>query len=74
MAEITNTPKEVLKYKVEVQEQGRVEITVPFPPGVRVLVFVIEEPCDTFNDLVSAARTSIDFWDNPFDDQDWNDA
>ena len=25
-------------------------------------------------DLVAAAGSSLDFWDNAFDDEDWNDA
>lgn len=29
---------------------------------------------DDFADLFSAARSSTDFWDNPVDDQEWNDA
>jgi hypothetical protein len=24
------------------------------------------------NDLLTAAESSLDFWDNPFDDEDWN--
>ena len=63
-----------LKYELEVLEQGRVELQVPFPSGSRVTVFVIEESADNFDDLVSAAQSSLDFWDNPLDDEDWNDA
>jgi hypothetical protein len=29
---------------------------------------------DDFSDLVDAAASSADFWDNPLDDEDWNDA
>lgn len=25
-----------------------------------------------FADLVAATQTTLAFWDNPFDDQDWN--
>jgi hypothetical protein len=51
-----------------------VELQVPFPPGAYVTVFVIEEPADNFSDLISAAQSSLDFWDNPYDDEDWNNA
>ena len=34
----------------------------------------IELAPHTFDDLLSAAESSLDFWDNPFDDEDWNDA
>ena len=27
---------------------------------------------DEFDDLVSAAESSPDFWDNPYDDEGWN--
>jgi hypothetical protein len=27
---------------------------------------------DTFQDLLAAAQTSLEFWDNPLDDEDWN--
>lgn len=63
-----------LKYEVEVKEQGRVELQVPFRPGSRVTIFVIEDTSDSFNDLVLAAQSSLDFWDNPWDDEDWNNA
>lgn len=65
-----------IKYEVEVREQGLVEFHVPFSPGKRVIVFVIHEepPADPTADLVSAAASSLDFWDNPLDDEDWNNA
>jgi hypothetical protein len=63
-----------LKYDVEVKDNGRVELTVPFPAGAHVVVFVIEGGEEPFSDLLSASKTSLDFWDNPFDDEDWNNA
>ncbi len=65
-------PKKALKYDIEVMEQGRIEMQVPFSPGVHVTVFVIEESANGFDDLVAAAQHDLDFWDNPFDDEDWN--
>jgi len=55
-------------------EEGRVELYVPIPAGEYVTVVVIPESTDTFNDLVAAAESSLDFWDNPYDDEDWNNA
>jgi hypothetical protein len=63
-----------IKYDLEVMEGGRVELQVPFPPGVSITVFVIKELADSFDDLMSAAQSSLDFWDNPLDDEDWNNA
>jgi hypothetical protein len=58
-----------LKFEVTVQEHGLVEFTVPFSPGAKLAVFVLEE-VDTTADLVSAAQSSLDFWNNPLDDED----
>jgi hypothetical protein len=65
-------PQTALKYDVEVKDNGHVELIVPFPPGAHVVVFVIEAADDVNADLLSAAQSSLDFWDNPFDDEDWN--
>ena len=64
----------VFKYEAEVHQGGRVELTVPFSPGARVAVFVMEESFEATHDLVSAAQSNLDFWDNPYDDEDWNNA
>lgn len=67
-------PQTALKYEVEVRDHGRVELQVPFAPGARVVIFVIPQPQETFTDLVAAAESSLAFWDNPLDDEDWNNA
>jgi hypothetical protein len=64
----------VLKYELEVGDQGRVELNVPFAPGARVVVYVRREEEDEFADLMAAAESSLNFWDNPLDDGDWNNA
>ena len=64
----------VLKYAAEAQDEGRVELNVPLAPGTRVIVFVIQEEPDTFDDLLQASLSSVDFWDNPYDDEDWNEG
>lgn len=68
------SPQSAFKYDIEVSEHGRIELTVPLPPGTRVIVFVVEEPHESTGDLVAAAQSTLDFWDNPIDDEDWNDA
>lgn len=62
-----------LKYDVEVTENGQVELTVPFPAGAHVTVFVVEVG-ELFGDLMSASESTLAFWDNPYDDEDWNNA
>ena len=63
-----------LKYDTEVKPGVRVELDVPLPPGSRVTVLVIECDNGAFSDLLAASQSSLDFWDNPFDDEDWNNA
>ena len=66
-------PQTALKYDAEVRDHGRVEITVPFAPGAQVVVFVIASPQESFDDLVAAAQSSLEFWENPWDEE-WNHA
>jgi len=63
-----------LRCETEVTEDGRVELRVPLPSGASVTVFVVAESGDGTDDLLSAAQSSLDFWDNPLDDEDWNEA
>jgi hypothetical protein len=63
-----------LKYDTEVKDGGRLELDVPLAPGVHVTVFVIEAPNGGSHDLLSASQSSLEFWDNSFDDEDWNNA
>jgi hypothetical protein len=63
----------VLTCETEVQGGGRVEIAVPLSQGTKVVVFVVPE-ADQLHDLVAASQSSLGFWDNPLDDEDWNDA
>jgi hypothetical protein len=39
-----------------------------------VTVFVIKEADERFEDMISAAQSTLDFWDTPLDDEDWNNA
>lgn len=76
MREAVQALQSAIKYEFEVREHGRVEFQVPFAQGERVVVFVIREESveDTFDNLLSAAESSLGFWDNAYDDEDWNDA
>ena len=62
-----------LKYDVEVNKDGHVEIDVPFPAGAHVTVFIVETG-ESFADMLFASQSSLAFWDNSLDDEDWNNA
>ena len=64
--------QENFKYETEVKAGGRVELEVPFEPGVHVIVFVQKSRNGTFEDLLSASESTLSFWDNSYDDEDWN--
>lgn len=74
MHDPTLAPQTAVKYETVVQADGRIELSVPFVQGARVTVFVIQEQHEPDADLVAAAESSMAFWDNPYDDQDWNNA
>lgn len=70
----THAAQAALKYELEVLDHGRLELEVPLDAGARVVVFVVPEIEETTDDLVAAAESSLAFWDNPIDDEEWNDA
>ena len=63
------------RYDAEVRDGGRLELTrLPFKKGTYVEVIVMKWEEDNFSDLLGASTTSLDFWDNPVDDEEWNHA
>jgi hypothetical protein len=66
--------QKAFKLEATVGPRGKVEIDVPLPPGTRVEVVVVAPEQEDFADLLRAAGSSTDFWDNPLDDEDWNNA
>jgi hypothetical protein len=63
---------QAFKMEAEVRPGGRLELDVPLPAGSRVEVIVLAQQVDGFSDLVEAATSSTEFWDNPIDDAEWN--
>ena len=74
MATTNVEPQTALKFETEVLRDGKLELQVPFAAGRHVTVIVVPEQPDSFSDLTAAAQSSLDFWDNPLDDEDWNNA
>lgn len=65
-------PQTALKYELEVRDEGRIELHLPYAAGSRVVVIILPETQEQFTDLQAAATSSLAFWDNSFDDEDWN--
>jgi hypothetical protein len=66
--------KRAFQFETKVGPGGKLEISVPLPLGTTVEVLVLAPETHEFADLVDAATTSTGFWDNPLDDEDWNNA
>jgi hypothetical protein len=74
MGTFMGLPETALQIRAHVSPEGKIEVPVPFPSGTPVVVFVVEESANGTADLTSAAQSSLDFWDNALDDEDWNGA
>lgn len=62
-----------LTFETEVDDRGRIEVSTPLPAHARVTVIVTPRSSE-FDGLLKAAESSLGFWDNPLDDEDWNEA
>ena len=62
-----------MRFELEVPADGRIELQLPLPAAKHVTVYVMRQD-SAMDDLVSASQSSTDFWDNPLDDEDWNNA
>lgn len=75
-AEEKENAMQAVRYATEVKARGNLVLPrIPARPGTRVEVIVlIPHPDNESLDLVSAASSSLTFWDNATDDEVWNDA
>lgn len=60
-----------LRFDIAVPTNGRIELQLPLPAAPHATVYVVLEDSE-LTDLMAAAQSSTDFWDNPVDDKDWN--
>lgn len=67
-------PRRALEYEMEVGAEGRIEVSVPFHAGAHVTVIVIDHADQDGRELLAASQSSLGFWENPIDDEDWNNA
>lgn len=72
MATEDQQPRAALAYEVIVGAAGKIELSGPFFIGEPLTVIVIRDVPRDVDHLVAAASSTLDFWDNPLDDDDWN--
>ena len=66
---------QALKCLTKVDSKGRIILhKVPFKKGSPVEVIVLPREVRTPDGLLLAAQSSQSFWNNPIDDEVWNDA
>jgi hypothetical protein len=59
-----------LDERMEVSDGGRLELKNPLSKGTRVVLFVVRESQNNFSDLTKASESTLEFWDNPIDDEE----
>ena len=69
------TPRHIeLDEKMEVSDGDRLELKNPLSKRIRVVLFVVRESPVNFSDLMQASESTLEFWDYPIDEGEWNDA
>jgi hypothetical protein len=65
-----------VKYEMKVNKRGKIVLpSLSLKQGTSVEVIVLVHDHDEEStDLLAASGSSLDFWDNPIDDEVWNDA
>jgi len=69
---------EAIELTGTVDDKHRLILDEPFlnihPGRVRVIILEGDKCVAEKDDLLQAAQSSLGFWDNAYDDEDWNDA
>lgn len=65
---------QAVRYKMEVDANGKIELpSLDIQEGTFVEVIVLLPDVESdFAPLLAASQMTTDFWDNPIDDQVWN--
>jgi hypothetical protein len=62
------------RLQTRVQKDGRLRLPrLPLRAGTTVEVIILEQETGA-DELLQAAESSLSFWDNPVDDEVWNEA
>jgi hypothetical protein len=65
---------EALKFYVKIGEGGRIELPELGKLKGRRAEIIILPLEEEVKDLLMASESSLDFWDNPIDDEIWNEV
>ena len=65
---------EALKFYVKIGEDGKIDLPELEKLKGRRAEIIIFPLGESFEDLLIASESSLDFWDNPIDDEIWNNA
>ena len=65
---------EALKFYVKIGEEGRIELPELGKLKGRRAEIIILPLEEEVKDLLMASESSLDFWDNPIDDEIWNEV
>ena len=64
---------EALKFYVKIGEGGKIELPELMEfRGRRAEIVILPPKEEDIEDLLMASESSLDFWDNPIDDEVWN--
>ena len=61
-------------FSTTISPEGKLDLPVPVAPGTSVDVVVLLPEEDETGYLTEAASSALGFWDNPIDDEEWNNA
>jgi hypothetical protein len=66
---------EALKFYVKIGDEGRIELPeLGKLKGRRAEIIILPLEEEDVGDLLMASESSLDFWDNPIDDEVWNEV
>ena len=65
---------EALKFYVKIGEDGKIDLPELGKLKGRRAEIIILPLKENFEDLLIASQSSLGFWDNPIDDEIWNNA
>ena len=63
---------ELLKFYGKIKKKGKIELSELGKFEGRKAEIIILPSEEDIEELIKASESSLDFWDNPIDDETWN--